>query len=81
MKSPEEATVEVEIYFEGLMAKHRKFRLDCDMSKQLSLDPAHDKLLAVSRTASSAADDVEEIKLKQEAMLDQFDRLDDRMGQ
>ena len=76
-ESPEEATIEVEIYFEDLIAKHKKFRVDCEMTDKLSLDPAHDKLLDAERKLSAATEELAEVKAAQEAMLDAFDKLDD----
>ena len=77
-QAPEEATVDVEIYFEGLIAKHKKFRLDCEMQENLSLDPAHDKLLATERKLQGASEDMQGIKDAQTDMLEQFDLLDEK---
>ena len=76
-ESPDEAGIEVEIYFEDLIAKHKKFRLDCEMTDKLSLDPAHDKLLDAERKLTAAGEELAEMKAAQEAMLDAFDELDE----
>ena len=60
-----------------MIAKHKKFRVDCEMTDKLSLDPAHDKLLDAERKLSAATEELAEVKAAQEAMLDAFDKLDD----
>ena len=75
-ESPDEATIEVQIYFEDLIAKHKKFRLDCEMTDKLSLDPSVDKLLDAERKLGIAVEELASMKTAQEAMLDVFDELD-----
>jgi len=77
VKSPEEATMEVELYFEALIHKHKKFRFDCELGSNLSLDPGQDKLLKVSRRVKQVNEDIAEAKSSQEQMLDKFDALDE----
>lgn len=74
-KAPEEATMEVQIYLEDLNAKHKKFRLDCEIAENLSLDPAHDKLLTTTRKLESACAEINDIKTAQEELLDAMDEI------
>jgi len=48
-KAPEEVTVEVQLYLEQLIHRHLKFRQEHAMISGLSLDPSHDKALAMTR--------------------------------
>ena len=74
-KAPDEATIEVQMYFEELIAKHKKFRLFCEIADNMSLEPAQDKLLASSRKLETACEEIDDIKAAQGKLLDRFDQL------
>lgn len=77
--SPDDLTLEVELFFNSLIAKHSKFRDERKSQENLSLDVTHDKVLAISRDIETVVDDIEGIKCSQDAMLATFDDIDDYM--
>ena len=72
-------TLEVELFFNSLIAKHSKFRDERKSQENLSLDVTHDKVLAISRDIEHVVDDIEGIKCSQDELLATFDDIDDYM--
>lgn len=79
VKCPDEVTMEVQLFFESLIKRHRKYREECDSLENLSLDVRHDKVLAISRKLAVTERELEFIKDEQDAMMVCFERIDDKM--
>eukprot|EP00658_Telonema_sp_P-2_P017623 TRINITY_DN16869_c0_g1_i1.p1 TRINITY_DN16869_c0_g1~~TRINITY_DN16869_c0_g1_i1.p1 ORF type:complete len:450 (-),score=142.58 TRINITY_DN16869_c0_g1_i1:256-1605(-) len=76
-KCPDEVTIELEMFFDDLWARHRKYREDCETQDNLSLDVTHDKALEMSRKLKSVREMIDSVKKNQVAGLEAFDELDD----
>jgi len=74
-KAPEEAGIEVEIYLEDLMYKHKKFRIDCEIAENLSLDPAHDKLMEASRKLDLIESTIKTVEDQANELMDTMDNI------
>ena len=76
---PDEVTLEVEFFFKSLLKRHADLREERKAEETLSLDIAHDKMLAICRDVVGVVDDIEDIKVTQDQLLETFDVLDDYM--
>ena len=76
-KAPDEVTIEVQLYLDQLVDRHKKFRQDAVIMENLSLDPAVDKCSVLNRTVQNLSNDVEAVEKSQLEMLDDLDALDD----
>lgn len=76
---PEEVTIEVQLYFDQLRDKHRKFREATTALQNLSLDLTQDKLFELDRRLDRIDSQVQQLESCQLPLLDTFDHIDERL--